>query len=1392
MARVFISHSSRDNESAERIKIWLAEQGFDTPFLDYDKHAGIPPGADWEKTLYLEIERSEAVVIIQTPNWLDSKWCFAEFTQARALGKSIFPIIETPAGDTLISSDIQVLDLLKDREGGLEQLSSQLTQIALDAQGGFGWDASRPPYPGLLAFQEEDAALYFGRDDDIRRLIERLDARRAQGGSKLIALLGSSGSGKSSLLRAGVIPRLKRAGRNWVVLPAMRPQVRPVDELARCLAVAYGTDGNESTDWRKLREALNGDNLAQSLSDIANDLRMRASANEAQILLPIDQGEELFGAADSDQAKRFCEILNVALSSDLPFIAVIAMRSDYLGLLQSAEHLNARFEEFSLGPLPVARIAQIIEGPARVAGLGIDEAFVHQAVKDAKTEDALPLLAFALRELYDSAAGDNYLSLAEYNALGDAKEGLTPLENAVRKAADNVLTEARPGDEELTALREAFVPAMVRVNDQGEYVRQPARWDDLPNKSHALLEQLAKARLLIVSQDGDDRMIEVAHEALLRKWPRLRTWLDDARGFLAGKQQLERDLNDWEQADEKDKTGALLTGLKLSRVHGWFLERPHQFSAKELAFVQASIDRAEAAERRKQKLRRNITLASIVASLILACATSFSLYQWVETEKALKISQANRLAFVAKELLEDGDSTRALRVGQAAYAINPRNVPYSVKNILQKGQAYVVSNKIGLYKNILRHKDKVNYALFSPDASKLVTVSDDGSAKLWDRFGVLLNEMKNTNETGGAPEKITHATFTHDGKKIITVGYGHLVKMWDAEGNYISDLIGHGCGQVNNFCDVKKVATSSDGKTIVTVSSDKRVIMWDGEGEKIKQLNEHLSLNGWINTVAFSSDGKHFATAGGDWDTSVQLYTGRGNHIASLQQDKCPKDREDHWNCGTFDIAFSPEENFFLTASDSGTIRMFDLEGNLLKALKKHSARVSSLKFSPDGLFFLSASNDKTAILWNKDGSIKKKLEGHTEAVTSAVFSPDGKYIATSSNDKTSRLWDLEGNMLVKFEGHKADVTSVNFSKDGKYILTASGDKTGLLWNVLPENPSVLKHDGEVVSAQFLPDGKRVLTASNDMSVRLWNVDSTKVLKTYEGFGPDRYNNRRIFSLDISPNGKRFITTGTDYTIRIWDVETGTVVQTTEAKTNNPCNASGWCGAKNARYSFDGQYIITSDLGGSVEILDSEGSLLKTILSYKQGGNEDGHRDEVNGIDISRDNGAIVTGSHDNTIKLWDFKTGRLLKTLEGHSKPISSVHFSPKGDQILSASHDQTVKLWNLNGDILLDIEAHTGQVSSAEFSPTGENIISSSFDKTVKIWNLEGNLVRSINKHKKYLRSAFLSPNGDKIISASGDNTAVIWPNLSPRKVYGWVNAQDIYTLTSEERKEIGIDDD
>jgi hypothetical protein len=202
MARVFLSHSSRDNAAAAWMKQWLETQGFDVPFLDFDKHAGIPPGADWEQTLYRELTTCQAILILQTPNWEASRWCFAEYIQARALGKPILQVIESQeAGGLLpVASDLQRLDLGQNREQGLEQLRRVLEELALFRQGGFAWDPRRPPFPGLMAFEAEDAAVYFGRDKEIAALAERLTMVRTYGGPSLLVLLGDSGSGKSRFL----------------------------------------------------------------------------------------------------------------------------------------------------------------------------------------------------------------------------------------------------------------------------------------------------------------------------------------------------------------------------------------------------------------------------------------------------------------------------------------------------------------------------------------------------------------------------------------------------------------------------------------------------------------------------------------------------------------------------------------------------------------------------------------------------------------------------------------------------------------------------------------------------------------------------------------------------------------------------------------------------------------------------------------------------------------------------------------------------------------------------------------------------------------------------------------------------------------------------------------
>ncbi len=244
MSLVFVSHSSQDDDVAEKITEWLQTIGFENIFLDFDKHKGIGAGDDWEKRLYQEIERSQAVLLLLTPAWLESKWCFAEFTQARALGKAIFPVIMSPIGERFIAADIQSIDITKEGDGGFEKLRRSLTEVALNAQGGFPLDPTRPPFPGLRAFEKEDAAIFFGRDDDIRRIIERLNVRRAQGGPRMVVLVAASGSGKSSLLRAGMIPRLERDPGNWVVLPPIRPRSQPVDALARAASMKLGGESD--------------------------------------------------------------------------------------------------------------------------------------------------------------------------------------------------------------------------------------------------------------------------------------------------------------------------------------------------------------------------------------------------------------------------------------------------------------------------------------------------------------------------------------------------------------------------------------------------------------------------------------------------------------------------------------------------------------------------------------------------------------------------------------------------------------------------------------------------------------------------------------------------------------------------------------------------------------------------------------------------------------------------------------------------------------------------------------------------------------------------------------------------------------------------------------------
>jgi hypothetical protein len=448
MPAIFISHSSRDNEVADKIKAWLASLGFERVFLDFDKDTGLDAGDDWSKRLYAELTRCHAVMVALTPSWLASKWCFAELQQASALGKVLLPVICAPLGEHKVLPEVQAVDLIDWNPEGLKRIEKRLFEIADELARGFVFPANRPPYPGIYAFEAEDAAIYFGRDEETRAVIEKLDARRAQGGARLLLIIGASGAGKSSLLKAGVLPQLARRHRHWIALPPMRSERAPLESLAKAIAQHSGA----AAVWEDWHGKLQGPHAVDEVAKLARSLRIGESSASI-LLLPIDQFEEVFTIAESTERAAFLALLATALDPQrgLPVMGVATGRADMLQGLLEGSVLAPLIETVPLLPIPLDRVPRLVEGPAMVAGLTVEKGLAEQIMHDVESPEALPLLAHTLSLLYERCKDHKRLTLAAYRALGDAGRKLNPVQNSVRLAADQAIAGIKPSKEELTA-----------------------------------------------------------------------------------------------------------------------------------------------------------------------------------------------------------------------------------------------------------------------------------------------------------------------------------------------------------------------------------------------------------------------------------------------------------------------------------------------------------------------------------------------------------------------------------------------------------------------------------------------------------------------------------------------------------------------------------------------------------------------------------------------------------------------------------------------------------------------------------------------------------------------------------------------------------------------------
>ena len=629
MGQVFLSHCSADTEVAAQLSERLKAHGYRSAFLDFHPEDGIPAGRDWELELYRQLRSCQALIVLCSAASMESKWCFAEITHARSQGKAVLPVIIDACDPGPLLLRQQTIDWRSNQDAGFDRLVRGLKAAGLDPANAYAWDGSRSPYPGLLAFQEADAAVYFGRDKAIQAGLEKLNVQHQFGGNRSLMILGPSGSGKSSLVRAGLLPRLRADTEKWLVLPPVRPGGRPLRELAVSIATACGEASVQHT-WRSVEASLasesdDGKSGAAALAEVLWELRAATADPNAHVVLVIDQAEELItGDRDTGQ---FVELLLASQQrADFPLQLIWTLRSDFLGAFQVHPALrHIRAEDLRIGPLDVADVSRVIEGPAALAGLQLEVGLVQLMLHDMATDDALPLLAFMLRTLYERSGEDGKLTVGAYRDLGG-------ISGAVARAAEHAFEAAHLFGHQEHTLRAAFM-SLVRIDDEGHYTRRRASEQDVGHEATPWLERFVQARLLVASTAENERFFEVAHEALFASWGRLKSWLDEGRDYLLWLRRLERMAEDWAAGGRREDD--LLRGEALSSAREILEARDaksRSLSKVALTFLGDSI-----LESRRQS-RMRLMLIGVVA---LTVVTGFGAL-WIFFSYLLPIHVATR------------------------------------------------------------------------------------------------------------------------------------------------------------------------------------------------------------------------------------------------------------------------------------------------------------------------------------------------------------------------------------------------------------------------------------------------------------------------------------------------------------------------------------------------------------------------------------------------------------------------------------------------------------------------------------------------------------------------------------------------------------------------------
>ena len=1171
------------------------------------------------------------------------------------------------------------------------------------------------PYPGLRPFERSQAALFFGREDQTAELLLHLHQHR------FVGVVGLSGSGKSSLVRAGLVPALERgflpaAGSRWRIA-TMRPGSHPLHALAAAL------DASEA-----LRSGPNTLSILKKSSYGLIHRGRHGRRPEENLLVVADQFEELVRVkreqrGSSDEAEHFVRLLLTATEEQEPdfrIFVVLTMRSDYLGDCATFRGLPEALNrsQYLVPRMTSDQLREAMEGPAALSGVRIEIPLIERLLAEAGDDpDQLPVLSHLLRRIWERRQGSE-LTLREYKEAGG-------WEHALDQQGGELL-DALPPEGRQTAKR-----IFQRLTEKAERGRDSRRLSTLEELVDVCGGAEQPVRDVVLHFCGPGRNflscpdelhaetdIDLSHESLIRKWNALSRWAEEeaewARWYRRVEDRAVMYFDEHQESAEalmsnpdlglalqNQRAGQWDENWALRYARGGTLEEKKESYRKSDEFLERSkLDwqRDQAAQRRR---RRRALVSTATLALVFAVLAAVLLWQWQKTKNLQQLALARQLAVTAELLFADSPESLDTATLLAAESLRRANL-FESDRLLRRSLPLLRKQRASL-----QHEGPVAAVDFSPDGKWVATASDDGTARIFDAF----NSQESIRLTHDMPVQVVK--ISPRGDKVLTGSDDSTARVFDAK-------TGKMLARMEHQGHVRAALFSPDGTKLATGSDDGKARVFDTATGKLMREWAH---RGPVRAVAFSPDGKELATGSEDGLARVfvlagrneraqvkhggtvgavvfsgdarWLATGSDDSTARVLDAKTGKEVSRLTHRGPVrSVAFGVQQNLVATACDDGTARVFEAESGKELARLDHQGVVRMVLFDPGGRRVITGSEDGTARMFEAGSGQELARLSHQKPVAALAISREGQWLATGSADGAARVFEVRaGSEAVRLNHQK--VAAAVLSRDGELIATGSWDATARVFNARTgEQVSQLRRGGPVWMVAFSPDGRLAAAGSEDGSASVFDARTGQALIRTDHAGPVR-------AVMFSPDGKHAASGSWDATARLVDVATG--------KLSAEMKHQGSVGL--IVFSPDGTRMVTGSEDAAARVF--ERSTGKEALRLN-------HPGAVRAAAISPNGRWLATGSLDEIGRVFDMATGKEVAKLR-HRSRVWAVTFSPDGLWLATGGLDETARVfetgtWRERAQLV-----HQSPVQEAEFSPDGKMLATGCLDGSVRVFLAE-----------------------------------------------------------------------